>query len=276
MTNRDIPVTDAMKPGQHFAGCDDHWCSGGPDCTAQASPPVGGDLVERATELVREWQSANSEWFKRDITEIVEGFAIWHLSALSTPKVKEASVGDAIEPLSQDAKETDDVRDSCPTHASARGLQGDASGARSGTVERRGTGERRDDQSALPASGTARASNADAEPELQHPDAQLAALSPQPATRGVDAEALERRVADAIYASVDNLTQFQANHAAHKAMQVVQSAIATIAPQLDVREALLRIEHEGQLSADTYGCANCAGFADLARSTLSNVQGSPE
>lgn len=33
-------------------------------------------------------------------------------------------------------------------------------------------------------------------------------------------------------------------------------------------EALERIEHEGQQSADTYGCANCNRHAEIAREAL--------
>jgi hypothetical protein len=122
MTNRPIPVTDAMIDVAHHA---DERTWGIPDDALKAAigaaltiqsdttpsseqvdaairrykeareeptplsdvSGVTDELVERAAELVREWQTENSEWFNRDITEIVEGFAIWHLAMRSKEPV---------------------------------------------------------------------------------------------------------------------------------------------------------------------------------------------
>jgi hypothetical protein len=177
MTNRDIPVTDAMiaaarQSSDWVADLRDDEISHIIASALQASPPVGGDLVERIEAVLR--QHEGSPHYD-DTAEAI-------LAALSTPKVKEASVGEGLRE----------------------------------TILRQGELDREAFAQLSPV-------------KQQSLLNELAALSPQPATRGGDVEALTKRLTKLYAALASQSKSYDA--------EAVAEAISTIAPQLDVREA---------------------------------------
>jgi hypothetical protein len=116
MTNRDIPVTDAMIEagrkaffGPQRSILDNSTYEAIYRAMHQASPPVGDDLVERLAEVLAphlrlsvgpnpdmDDQARNQDECRR-----VARLAI---AALSTPKVKEASVGEGLREAEAEAR----------------------------------------------------------------------------------------------------------------------------------------------------------------------------
>jgi hypothetical protein len=63
--------------------------------------------------------------------------------------------------------------------------------------------------------------------------------------------------------------------------RLARAAIEALPARTDERalklvEALRQIEHEGRLSADEHGCANCNAFSEIATAALADVQPSGE
>jgi hypothetical protein len=209
----------------------------------QASPPVGDDLVERDRLAVETWIAGGCSSWGVPVQSIQR-----IITPPSTPKVKEASVGE----VDKDADYLRFIASDIATHE--------------------------DDARRL---------------------CRIAAAldSPQPATRGVEAALHKLIDAARMYEASCRLGGRDQEFAGLKLDEAKAAAIATIAPQLDVREALDLLEEAQLLFAHGVGAMTDNGdkanqernireagelnlriseFLTNARSTLSNVLGSPE
>jgi hypothetical protein len=234
MTNRDIPVTDALlaflgdcDPGDgaiHAPSQDVIDQGYAALATLQASPPVGDDLVEENAKLRRLLtQAKHHVVFAIDVDANAGDLANEIAAALSTPKAKEVS--------------------DCDHYKLVSGGDGPWRCVKCGAVD----------------------------PE--RPKYGKPALSPQPATRGVDVEAVARALALAIHEASPLLRGCLAKDLTHSELcYLVEAAIATIAPQLDVREALICGTNCSPIPADMVGCGKpIASLNALYRCTHCDV-----
>jgi hypothetical protein len=204
----------------------------------QASPPVGDDLIERDRLAVETWIAGGCSSWGVPVQSIQR-----IITPPSTPKVKEASVGEAIpdDAIIGIINIVTDLQE-----ADAMDLA---------YVE-----------------------------VLERVEAivKAATLSPQPATRGVDVEAALHKLIDAarMYEASCRLGGRDQEFAGLKLDDAKAAAIATIAPQLDVREFLEAFDDwvADVRSWDIVVLFESPQYERLAkaRSTLSNVLGSQE